>query len=83
MRSTSSRTGWRRLRNVLRSGDGVDLAVTTVDLGSGSLDGVKLAHLTGTNKLSLGDAGKTQLRKFVEAGGTLLVDAAGGSAAFA
>jgi hypothetical protein len=75
--------GWRRLQNVLRSGDGVDLIVTTVDLGSGSLEGVKLAHLTGTSKLSLGDAGKAQLRKFVAGGGTLLVDAAGGSEAFA
>ena len=75
--------GWRRLRNVLRAGDGVDLDVKAVDLGVGLLDGVKLAHLTGTNKLPLGDAGKAQLRKFVEAGGTLLVDAAGGSAAFA
>ncbi len=75
--------GWRRLRNLLRRDDKLDLIIEPVALGSGSLDGVKIAHLTGTTKLVLDDAAKAQLKKFVTAGGTLIVDAAGGSEAFA
>jgi hypothetical protein len=75
--------GWRRLRNVLRNGNELDLTVSPVDLGTGSLDGIKLAHLTGTNKMQLDEPAKAQLKKFIAAGGTLLVDAAGGSEPFA
>ena len=75
--------GWRRLRNVLRVQDKLDLAIEPVVLGSGKLDGVKVAHLTGTTKIKLDDASKAQLKKFVAGGGMLIVDAAGGSAAFA
>jgi len=43
----------------------------------------KLAHLTGTDALKLTDPQRQELKKFVEAGGTLIVDAAGGSTEFA
>jgi hypothetical protein len=75
--------GWRRMRNILRNEDKLDADVETVELGSGSLDGFKFAHLTGTTKFKPDDAAKAQLKKFIAAGGTLLVDAAGGSEAFA
>jgi len=42
-----------------------------------------IAHLTGTDELKLTDAQREELKKFVEAGGTLIIDAAGGSTAFA
>ena len=45
--------------------------VQTVALGTGSLDGVKVAHLTGTTKIKLDDAAKAQLKKFIAGGGTL------------
>jgi hypothetical protein len=75
--------GWRRLRNVLRTQDKLDLTIEPVELATGKLDGVKVAHLTGTTKIKLDDAAKAQLKKFVADGGMLIVDAAGGSAAFA
>lgn len=43
----------------------------------------KLATLTGTGTLELTDAQKTALKEWLDAGGTLLVDAAGGDAEFA
>jgi len=43
----------------------------------------KLAHLTGTDALKLTDAQRQELKKFVDAGGTLIIDAAGGSTQFA
>jgi hypothetical protein len=75
--------GWRRMRAILHNNDKLDLKVQSVDLGNGALDGVKVAHLTGTTKLKLDEAAAAQLKKFIAAGGTLVVDAAGGSEAFA
>lgn len=75
--------GWRRLRNILRGQDKLDLDVQPVELGAGTLEGVKIAHLTGTGKVKLDDAAKAQLKKFIVGGGTLLVDAAGGAEGFA
>jgi hypothetical protein len=46
-------------------------------------DGAQLAVLTGTGKLTLSDEQKAALKAFVEGGGTLLVDPAGGDEAFA
>ena len=43
----------------------------------------KLAHLTGTGQIKLTDAEQLDLKKFVEAGGTVIIDAAGGSTEFA
>jgi len=43
----------------------------------------KVAHLTGTGPLKLSDDQRRALREFVEAGGTLIVDAAGGDRDFA
>lgn len=42
----------------------------------------KLATLTGTGPLELTDEQKTALKKWLEAGGTLLIDAAGGDTEF-
>jgi len=43
----------------------------------------KLAHLTGTDEVKLTEAQRHELKGFVEGGGTLIIDAAGGSTAFA
>ena len=74
--------GWRRLAAVLHNRDFADLKVTTVDLAEGDFAGVKIAHLTGTGEIALPPAQAEKLRKFVEGGGTLIIDAAGGSAPF-
>jgi hypothetical protein len=44
---------------------------------------MKIAHLTGTAKFTLNEAAIDELRKFVGGGGTLVIDAAGGSGEFA
>jgi hypothetical protein len=75
--------GWRRLSNLLHNRDKLDLEVVEVDLNTGSLEGFKLAHLTGTVPVRLDDAARQKLKLFVESGGTLVIDAAGGSSEFA
>ena len=75
--------GWRRLANVMKNDHRLALAVEPVTLGGGSLSGHKLAHLTGTTPFKLDPAARKELADYVAAGGTLLVDAAGGSPAFA
>src|SRR5581483_2280514 len=61
-----------------------------VKLGEGKLaagkdgkDGFAVAHLTGTTKFTLNEAQRAELKDFVHKGGTLIVDAAGGTADFA
>ena len=75
--------GWRRLANLVKNEHKLALAVEPVSLGSGALPGYKVAHLTGTAAFKLDDAARKELADFVAGGGTLVVDAAGGSAAFA
>jgi hypothetical protein len=76
--------GWRRLANLLHNEHGgATLAVETVTAGVGKLGGFKVAHLTGTMPFTLDDAARAELKNFVKAGGLLIVDAAGGSTAFA
>jgi hypothetical protein len=75
--------GWRRLAGVMHNSRATDLAVETVKLGTGKLtNAYQVAHLTGTSKLSLPEAARAEIKKFVEGGGTLVVDAAGGSGDF-
>jgi Domain of unknown function (DUF4159) len=54
-----------------------------VVLGKDSLEGVRLLHLTGRTALTLTEAERTALKKFVEGGGTVLADPHAGSPAFA
>jgi hypothetical protein len=73
--------GWRRLAAVMHNEGRVDLAVETVTLGEGKLagSGIKLAHLTGTGKFTLRDEQRRELKAFLDADGTLIADACGGS----
>jgi hypothetical protein len=48
----------------------------------GPLVGFTVAHLTGTGELKLTSEAKQNLKAFVDSGGTLIVDAAGGNAKF-
>jgi hypothetical protein len=54
-------------------------------VGAGKLSpgAAKVAHLTGSRKFELKPAQREELKRYVEAGGTLVVDAVGGSSAFA
>ena len=75
--------GWTRVTQLALKQDKLGVEVRTADLGKSMLGGFKLAVLTGTGKLQLSDAQKTQLKSYVTKGGTLLVDAAGGNSEFA
>jgi hypothetical protein len=75
--------GWRRLAAIMNNRNLAKLEIAPVKLGGGELANHKLAHLTGTDTFKLDDASQAELTKFIEAGGTLIIDAAGGSSAFA
>lgn len=75
--------GWRRLANIVHNSGLANLTVETVELGGGKLDNTfAVAHLTGAFQFKLTDVQRSELRKYVEGGGTLVIDAAGGSSAF-
>ena len=76
--------GWERLAAVLHNQSKTDLDVQTVELGKGQLKpDLQAVHLTGTTPLHLSGAQQSELKGYIDRGGTLIVDAAGGSAAFA
>lgn len=75
--------GWRRLNNWLIKTKKVGVDAKPVELGAGKLGDVKIAHLTGVAPTKFSDAHREELKKFVEGGGTLIIDAAGGNAEFA
>ncbi|MDB5332538.1 MAG: A-macroglobulin complement component [Phycisphaerales bacterium] len=73
---------WPRIAAIFHNQHKADLTVDTVTPGTGKLAGYKVAHLTGTTKFTLTPAARTELVQFVLHGGTLLIDAAGGSPDF-
>ena len=75
--------GWPRMAAILHNEDKVTLTVKTAKCDADSLKGVKIAHLTGTTTFKLNADQRTALKSFVEAGGTLIIDSAGGSSEFA
>ena len=75
--------GWRRLAAVMHNNDQVDLQVSPVTLGANTdLTDYKILHLTGSGHCKLDINDWVQLHSFVANGGTLIVDAAGGSQTF-
>jgi len=75
--------GWRRLAAVVHNRDGIALQVEPVVPGKGGLVAAQVAHLTGTTEFNFTNEARLEIKEFVKNGGTLVVDAAGGSAAFA
>ncbi len=75
--------GWKRLADYMNNSAATRLVVEPgVALDSTVLEDFKVAHITGTQALTLSSAELAGLRRFLTDGGTLLADAAGGSAAF-
>jgi hypothetical protein len=75
---------WEKLAPVARHLTGRNFKeADPVVLGKDSLDGVKLLHLTGRFGLTLTEDERAALKKFVQGGGTVLVDPHAGSPAFA
>jgi hypothetical protein len=80
--------GWRRLAAILNNTLHIKLRTTVVKLGDHTLGpgrgvAIRVADLTGTTKFKLDAAQRQDLKDFVTGGGTLIVDAAGGSDEFA
>jgi hypothetical protein len=73
--------GWPRMAAIMHNGYKTDIDIKSVR--PGNLGGFKVAHLTGTGVLSLTSQDREALSRFVKAGGTLIVDAAGGDTVFA
>jgi len=74
--------GWKRLAAMLQNADKLKLDVDTVELGKGDLSAYKFAHLTGTAAVKFNQTELDAIKAYVNGGGTLLIDAAGGSSAF-
>jgi hypothetical protein len=75
--------GWRRLGAIMHNTFRTGLKVTPVKLGDGRLSAdYKVAHLTGTGRLMLNEKARDEMKKYVEGGGTLIIDAAGGAPEF-
>jgi len=73
--------GWQRMVGVMHNQYRVDLTVDHVK--PEALAGYKVVDLTGTGKLAFTPAARNGLKQFIEGGGTLIVDAAGGDIEFA
>lgn len=74
--------GWRRLSAILHN-RGVNVEVSDCDPAKETIaKNAKIAHLTGTTSLAGSNAAMPELARFVKNGGTLIVDAAGGSIDF-
>jgi hypothetical protein len=71
--------GWRRLAAIMHNHDDLELTTQTVEFGKQPLDGFAVADLTGTDPASFGDAQCRALRNFVQNGGLLIIDNAGGT----
>jgi hypothetical protein len=81
--------GWRRFAIHLLNEYRLGLQIDTIDLGgkegaaAPSLKGYDVAHLTGTTKFQFSQPARDVIGQFIDAGGTLIVDAAGGATPFA
>lgn len=77
--------GWRRVNTLMENDFSTTVVAMPIDPSNGNLLNGKfdVAHLTGTTAFKLTPAQQAELRTFTARGGTLVIDAAGGSAAFA
>jgi hypothetical protein len=75
--------GWRRVAAILHNEHRLKLAVRPLKLGVGKLTKqYPVAHLTGTTDFKLDEPSRNELRTYVQSGGTVLFESAGGSATF-
>ncbi|CAN5444161.1 DUF4159 domain-containing protein [soil metagenome] len=75
--------GWRRLNSIMKKRQSIALDITSAELGKNQIGTAKIAHLTGTYEYKFTDAQCEELKQFIAGGGTLVIDAAGGSSRFA
>jgi len=75
--------GWWRMDAICRNGSAMAVSVAPVVPTAGKLNGYNVAHLTGTTAFQFTPEQRQEVMRFVSSGGTLVVDAAGGSTEFA
>jgi hypothetical protein len=75
--------GWRRMTAILNNRDRVGLKLLTVEPAKDSFGAARVAYLTGIGKFKLSDEARAAIKKFVQGGGLLAVEAAGGNSEFA
>ncbi|HEV8378554.1 MAG TPA: DUF4159 domain-containing protein [Tepidisphaeraceae bacterium] len=74
---------WERFSRYLKQQTGWSSEVVVAEPGSLKVENAPIAHLTGTAELNLSDAETGAIKNYVETGGTLIIDACGGSGTFA
>jgi hypothetical protein len=76
--------GWLRLAAVMHNDYQTNLEVAPVKLAANALaKDLKAVHLTGTEAIKLDAVQRTELKRYMDGGGTLIVDATGGNKEFA
>jgi hypothetical protein len=73
---------WRRFANLYSWESGVDVPVTPVDFAALDFAKNPFAHLTGNDVVAFTAEQAAALRKYVDAGGVVLIDSCGGSKSF-
>jgi len=74
---------WSRFGRQFLGATSIDVRPTPIDVADLRVNSGQLAHLTGTSEVHFSDDQIAALRNYVNAGGVLLIDACGGSTAFA
>jgi hypothetical protein len=73
---------WARMAKLARADFKTEVKLSTVKCADLDPKKYPLAHLTGTEKVSFTDEDVAGLKKYVDGGGLLFIDAAGGNEAF-
>ena len=74
---------WKRFSRLLQTETGKSLDIQTASAEDLAPNTAPLSHLTGTASYHFTDSETSALKNYVESGGILLIDSAGGQAAFA
>jgi hypothetical protein len=74
---------WERFCRKFQWETGDGLEIKLIGIGDLSVDRFRIAHITGTEPFNPNEAELAALKKYVNDGGTLLIDAVGGSGGFA
>ena len=72
-----------KLNRLLQGVDKTEIKVSTIDMDKLDKNNFDIATITGTGKIELNKKQRDALKKFVEAGGLLFVEAVGGNKKFA
>jgi len=73
---------WVRFGRLLTADRGIGVDARATEIEKLPACGARVAHLTGTTAIALSARQQAAIKKFIEGGGTLLIDAAGGSPKF-